>query len=261
MKDFFGFPWLPMEASENAHIVDEMIVYVHYLMLSLFIGWAIYFIYVLWRFRAKKQTRANYAGLKGLASKYVEAGVILAEVVLLFGFSIPIWKEFTTQYPAPTEALEVGVVAEQFAWNFHYPGPDGKFGRRDPKMVDVQTNILGLDRVSDEAAKDDIVTNVLHLANGRPVIAHVTSKDVIHSLAIPTMRVKQDAVPGMTIPVNFKPIRAGKYLIACSQLCGNGHARMRGFIEVHPQEEFDAWMTVAQASQAESTAASTGDEW
>ena len=260
MTHFFGFPWLPVEASEQAATVDNMILYVHCLMLLLFVGWSIYFIYVLWRFRGKKQTKADYTGPKGIFSKYVEVGVILAEIVLLFGFSIPIWAELTANFPPPKDAVEVGIVAEQFAWNFHYPGPDGKFGKRDPKLVDVQTNILGLDRTNDEAAKDDFTTNVLHLPVDQAVIAHVTSKDVIHSLGIPAMRVKQDAVPGMTIPVTFKPILEGKYLIACSQLCGNGHAHMRGFIEVQSKEAFDSWRQ-EQTNQAQNASSQAGGEW
>jgi cytochrome c oxidase subunit 2 len=241
MKNFFGFPWLPMEASSQASAVDDMIVYVHWLMLVLAIGWSIYFVYVLFRFRAKKNPHAQYVGASGLYSKYVEMGVILAEIVLLFGFSVPIWAELTKNFPELENAIEVGIVAEQFAWNFHYPGPDGRFGSRNPQLVDAQANILGLDRENDEAAKDDFTTHVLHLAVNKPVIAHVTSKDVIHSLGIPAMRVKQDAIPGMTIPVTFTPNREGKFLIACSQLCGSAHALMRGFIDVHSKEGFEAW--------------------
>lgn len=241
MKDFFGMPWLPMNASEQGEIIDDMNIYVHWLMIVLAVGWAIYFVYTLYRFSAKRNPQANYEGVKSHFSKYVEGGVIVAEIILLFGFSIPLWSALATTFPEKG-AMEVGIVAEQFAWNFHYPGVDGQFGTRNPNLVDVQSNPLGLDRKNDPRAQDDLVTSSLHLIVNKPVIVHVTSKDVIHSLGIPAMRVKQDAIPGLTIPVTFKPIKTGKYLIACSQLCGVGHATMNGFIVVETEEEYNQWL-------------------
>ncbi len=134
----------------------------------------------------------------------------------------------------------VRVVAEQFAWNIHYPGPDGKFGRTDIKLVSAD-NPLGLDR-TDPNAKDDITTiNQLNLPTDRPVLVHLSSKDVIHSFGLYEMRVKQDAIPGMSIPVWFIPNRIGEYEIACSQLCGLGHFRMRGFITIQSAADFKKW--------------------
>ena len=142
--------------------------------------------------------------------------------------------------PSASEALVVQVTGEQFAWNIHYPGPDGKFGRTDLKLLDLQSNPLGLDR-DDPAAKDDVTTlNQMHLPANKPVIVRLRSKDVIHSFGVPEFRVKQDAIPGLTIPIWFIPnvttaeMRAKtgnaefQYEIACAQLCGLGHARMRG---------------------------------
>jgi cytochrome c oxidase subunit 2 len=125
-------------------------------------------------------------------------------------------------------------------------------------------NPLGLDR-SDPFAADDVTTiNQLHLAVDRPVTILLSSKDVIHSFYLPTMRVKQDAIPGMEIPVHFKPVRTTPedsrlpgcaantscWEIACAQLCGLGHYRMRGFFMVHSQAGFDAWMADQQAALA-----------
>ena len=148
----------------------------------------------------------------------------------------------------------VQVTGEQFAWNVHYPGPDGKFGRTDIKLLDAQENPLGLDR-SDPAAKDDVTTlNQLYLPVNKPIIVRLRSKDVIHSFGVPEFRVKQDAIPGLTIPIWFVPdvttaemrTRTGKpefqYEIACAQLCGLGHYRMRGFVTVQTAEEFQKWL-------------------
>ena len=133
------------------------------------------------------------------------------------------------------------VVSEQFAWNEHYPGSDGKFGRRDIKLVAAE-NPLGLDK-TDPDAKDDITTiNQLNLPVDRPILVHLSSKDVIHSFGLIEMRVKQDAIPGMDIPVWFIPNKVGEFEIACSQLCGLGHYRMRGFVSVKSQADYDAWL-------------------
>jgi cytochrome c oxidase subunit 2 len=134
----------------------------------------------------------------------------------------------------------VKVVGEQFAWNVQYHGPDGKFGRTDPKLVSAD-NPLGLDR-TDPNAKDDVTTiNQLNLPVDRPVLVHLSSKDVIHSFGLYEMRVKQDAIPGMNIPVWFIPNRVGEYEIACSQLCGLGHFRMRGFITIQSAADYQKW--------------------
>ena len=178
----------------------------------------------------------------------------VVEAVLLIGFAIPLWAARVDAMPPESEALVVQVTGEQFAWNIHYPGPDGIFGRTDIKLIDLQSNPLGLDR-SDPAAKDDVTTvNQLYLPVNKPVIVRLRSKDVIHSFGVPEFRVKQDAIPGLTIPIWFVPnvttaemrTRTGnpefQYEIACAQLCGLGHCRMRGLVTVQTAEEFQKWM-------------------
>ena len=131
--------------------------------------------------------------------------MLVVEMLLLFAFSIPLWAARVDHLPPASEALVVQVTAEQFAWNVHYPGPDGVFGRTDIKLLDLQSNPLGLDR-SDPAAKDDVTTlNQLYLPVDKPVIVRLRSKDVIHSFGVPEFRVKQDAIPGLTIPIWFVP--------------------------------------------------------
>ena len=187
--------------------------------------------------------------------------------LLLIGLSIPLWGDRDARFPAAKDAVVVRVVGEQFAWNVHYPGPDGVFGRTSIDKIDVQSNPLGLDR-SDPAAKDDVTTvNQLHLPVGKPVIVYLNSKDVIHSFNVPEFRIKQDAVPGITIPVWWIPTvttaqmrqRLGKpdftYEIACAQLCGLGHYRMRGFVTIQEPAEFQKWMD-DQVKQSMETVAS-----
>ncbi|MGE3189829.1 MAG: hypothetical protein AB7N90_09125, partial [Vicinamibacterales bacterium] len=136
--------------------------------------------------------------------------------------------------------LEVRVIGEQFAWNIQYPGPDGRFGRTDSALISA-ANPLGIDR-TDADARDDIgVLNILTLPVGRTVIVHLSSRDVVHSFTLNEMRVKQDAVPGMVTRTWFTPVRTGHWDIACSQLCGLGHYRMRGDYSVVTEAEWEAW--------------------
>jgi len=242
MLNYLG---MPVQASTHAAELDQMTALVHWLMLVMFVGWGIFFVFVLFRFRAGANPVASYTGAKGKISKGTEVAVAVIEVLLLVFYAIPAWAKRVKAFPAENEAVVVRVVAEQFAWNIHYPGPDGRFGRTDVKLVSSD-NPLGLDR-TDAAAKDDITTiNQLNLPVNRPVLVHLSSKDVIHSFGLFEMRVKQDAIPGMQIPVWFIPNRVGEYEIACSQLCGLGHFRMRGFITIQNQPDYDKWFSDQQ---------------
>jgi len=250
---------LPPLASAHGGQIDSLIGWTHLFMFVLFIGWGGFFTYALIRFRRSRHPAANYAGVKSHTSSYLEGAVAVVEAVLLLGFSIPLWAARVDHRPPDNEALLVEVTGEQFAWNVHYAGPDGKFGRTDIKLLDLQSNPLGIDR-EDPAAKDDVTTvNQLYLPVNKPIIVKLRSKDVIHSFGVPEFRVKQDAIPGLTIPIWFVPnvttaemrSRTGnaefQYEIACAQLCGLGHARMRGFVTVQTADEFQKWMAAKVA--------------
>ena len=308
---------LPLNASEQGAQIDRLIVYVHILMVVLFVGWIAFFLYTLFRFRKRRQPQADYAGVKTHASSYLEAAVAVVEVALLVGLSIPFWSWKVNAFPTQPNTVHVRVIAQQFAWNIHYPGPDGVFGRTDIKLVDETTNPIGLDRKGDPHAKDDIVTlNQLHLPVNRPAILEITTKDVIHSFFLPVMRVKQDAIPGMIIPIHFIPtktsdekreemaktitlpttenfdtyvsldeykgkdgsvlVKKGRSIgkdtatklvengitevrvaprypaeIACAQLCGLSHYRMRGYLTVDTEAEYAAWIKDQEESLEE----------
>src|SRR5262245_59906768 len=126
MRDWLG---LPVAAAAQAGRVDEIIVLVHWLMLVLFVGWTTFFVFVLVRFRRRAQPVANYHGVRGRWATWVEGGVLAAEIVLLVFFSIPTWSARVDAFPAQRDSVVVRVIAEQFAWNIHYPGADGRFGR------------------------------------------------------------------------------------------------------------------------------------
>jgi cytochrome c oxidase subunit 2 len=230
---------LPVQASAQAVGLDRITMMVHVLMAIMFVGWAAYFAYVLFRFRRGRQPAADYRGARGRWSSWSEAAVALAEVVLLAAFSIPAWASRVGS--APSDALPVRVTAQQFSWTFHYAGADGEFGRVDASLI-TPDNPAGLDRASPHAADDVVSVNDMHLPIGRPVLVQLSARDVIHSFGVPAMRVKQDAIPGIGVPVWFTPTLAGRFDIACSQLCGLGHYRMRAVITVVAPGEFDTWL-------------------
>jgi cytochrome c oxidase subunit II len=250
MLNYLG---MPVAASAHAGEIDQMISLVHWLMLVLFVGWGAFFIFVLVRFRKSANPRASYVGAKGKIAKSTEVAVAIIEVLLLVFYAIPAWAKRVNSLPTGSDATIVRVVGHQFAWEVQYPGADGKFGRTDPTLV-TSDNPLGLDR-KDPDAKDDVTTiNQLNVPVGHPVLVHLSSQDVIHSFGLYEMRIKQDAVPGLEFPVWFVPtittadMRAQlknptfEYEITCSQLCGLGHYRMRGFITVQSDADYTKWM-------------------
>jgi len=262
---------LPINMSVQGAAIDEINAIVHWLMLVLFVGWGIFFIVSLVKFRASKNAKADYTGVKSHLSSLLEAVVAVIEIVILFGFGFPIWAARVTDVPSTYESVHLRVVAQQFAWNFHYPGPDGKFGKTRADLVDEQENPVGLDRSSDNASDDFYTVNQLHVPVNKKIRIDLSSLDVIHSFTLPELRVKQDAIPGMVIPVHFTATmtsdeflkttigtkREGKSLeVTCAQLCGLGHYRMRGFFTVHDDEGYQAWLD----EQAEYLEEESGDD-
>ena len=247
---------LPIMSSSHGHQIDIVIGWVHWLMIFLFVGWGIYLIYALFRFNSKSNPVADYNGVKSHFNQYVEIGVIVFEAFLLVGLSLPLWSQLKTNIPDKSNVHQIRVVAQQFAWNIHYPGEDGIFGATSVDLVNEESNPVGLDRNGN--GSDDIITiNQLHLPVNKQVLIYLSTKDVIHNFSLPEMRVKQDAIPGMEIPIYFTPTmttndfldmlkgtaREGLgYEIACAQLCGNSHYRMKGYVTIETEKEFNAWL-------------------
>jgi cytochrome c oxidase subunit II len=214
INEFLG---MPPNASSHGYQIDHILEFCHWFMAALFFGWSAFFILVLIRFRKRRHPVADHHGVKSGISTHLEFSVVLIEAVLLLGF------------------------AQQFSFNYHLPGPDGQFGRRDVSF-DSNTNPVGLDP-NDPAGKDDIVTvGELHVPVNRPVIIELSSKDVVHDFFLPHMRIGADAVPGSQIPMWFTPIKTGTYEVICAQLCGLGHYSMKGTLVVDTPEEYQAWL-------------------
>ena len=232
---------LPANASEHGYQIDHFIEFSHWFMGSLFVGWTAYFVYVLLRFRKSKNPVANHEGVKSGISTHLEFAVVLIEAVLLLGFAIPLWATRVNHFPENENAVVVHALGQQFNWNFHLPGADGQFGKRDAAFLS-NSNAVGLDP-NDPLGKDDIVvTGEVHVPVDRPVIIEPSSKDVIHNFCLPHMRIAQDAIPGQVIPMWFKPIKTGTYEVVCGQLCGLGHYSMKGTLVVDNQSDYQAWL-------------------
>jgi cytochrome c oxidase subunit 2 len=239
MPKYYGWG-LPFDASVHGPAIDRLIIMVHIFMAILFVGWLAFLIITLIKFRQRPGHKAEHHPHHSKISSYLEVIVAVVEVVLLLGFSFPLFNAYRNNLPDPATALQVRITAEQFAWNIHYPGPDGVFGKTKPELVGPG-NAIGLDR-TDPSAIDDILTiNQFHIPVNKPVIVQLSSKDVIHSFYLPVMRVKQDAIPGHLVSVWFEAIKTGKFEIACAQLCGLGHYRMRGFFWIETPEDFAKW--------------------
>ena len=273
---------LPINAASHGSMIDSMIGWTHWLMLILFVGWGIYLIITIIKFSEKNHPKADYNGVQSHYSQYVEYGVIIFEAFLLIGLSIPLYAQLKTTLPNDNDVHHIRIIAQQFAWNIHYPGSDGKFGKTNIKLVDEESNPIGLDRNSPFGADDFVTINQMHLPVNKQVMIHLSSKDVIHSFGIPEMRIKQDAIPGMTIPFFFTPTMTSSeflskiknterfnpkgnygldketwknlndkakneyrgYQIACAQLCGNSHYKMRGFVTIDTDAEYNAWLAM-----------------
>jgi cytochrome c oxidase subunit 2 len=239
--------FLPVPASAHAAMLDAVLIDVHWHMLAVFLTWLIIFVTALVRFREGRHPQPRTTGPGLLWPALAVGAVVLGDATLLATRALPAWHARMTPPAAAAEApLEVHVASEQFAWNIHYPGLDGQFGRTDAMLISA-SNPVGIDR-DDPVAADDIgLLNILMLPLGRPVVVQVTSRDVVHSFTLPEMRVKQDATPGLTARTWFTPTRLGAWDIVCSQLCGLGHYRMRGEYQVVSREEWDRWLAAELA--------------
>jgi cytochrome c oxidase subunit 2 len=177
----------------------------------------------------------NYRHREGRKAEYVHGNVTAEIVWTAIPFVIviwialqsrTIWQSIKDPSTFPTDAMTVMITAKQFEWNVTYPGPDNQLGTPD----------------------DFVVRNRLDIPTGRPVKVMLHSQDVIHSFWVRDFRVKQDAVPGMEIPVWFEATTAGTYTIGCAELCGPGHTRMKGTLQVHTPEDFQTWLTEKQTA-------------
>ncbi len=231
----YGIPEL---ASDRAYL-DNL----YYIILGItgaaFILYQIALGYVIWRYRADRPgaESSHWHESHRLEMFWMLGTAVILVPVVLTGLIY--WQR--VKDPAPEDAVTVMAVGAQFQWDFHYPGADGAFGRFDPELYSIE-NQIGLDRSDPAAADDWVLTNQLVLPVDRPARILLRSKDVQHAFFLPNFRVKQDLVPGMTTEAWFTPVKTGNYEVACAELCGLGHYRMRAFLEVMESSDYEAWL-------------------
>jgi cytochrome c oxidase subunit 2 len=241
--------WFPAQASAQAPALDRGLKTALWLLGGLFVGAQLVLAFFLGSGRGRSSPRNWYGNWR------FEIGWTAAIAAIFFSFSVSgsgLWSRMTLMDKhSSADVTHVEVTGAQFQWYFRYPGPDGVFGRVDPQKFarPDEGNPLGIDP-ADPAGKDDIVSPTLVLPVGRLVELDLRAQDVIHSVFIPAMRLKQDAVPGMDIKTHFTPTEIGNYELVCSQLCGLGHYRMKATVHVVSQEDFKKWLK-DQASRAQ----------
>jgi cytochrome c oxidase subunit 2 len=238
--------WFPAAISEHAPALDRqflitiLVVGISFTAAQVGLGW------MVWKYRdtGSSGDRATYT--HGSNRLEVLWTIITAVVFISLGvMGQSVWASLRL-HDAPAGSYSVEVVAQQFQWNFHYAGRDGKFGRTDPKLIDDSAlNFVGLDS-SDPAAADDSVTSALAIPVNRPVELRLRSKDVIHNFWVPQLRFKQDLVPGMEIKVHFTANKVGKYELACAELCGQLHFKMKSYMLVLPEDEIQQLQAMPQ---------------
>ena len=211
--------WLPLQGSTFAPQIDGLFLAILIITGLAFVIVEAGLIWFVIKYRGRPGRKAHYT--HGNAKAEVVWTAIPAVTVVALGLvSNHYWKEIKGRDSIPPDAYPIAIHAKQFEWQVTYPGADGKLGTAD----------------------DFTVRNQLHVPVGRNIVVVLTSEDVVHSFWVPVLRVKQDAVPGMTIRAWFQATVPGEYELGCAELCGMGHYRMRARVFIHTPAEFTAWM-------------------
>jgi cytochrome c oxidase subunit 2 len=232
-----GYWWFPPAISEHAGAIDAQFKRTAYVVAFAFISSQLALAYALVKYGSKGKERAIYShGNNKLEAIWTLVTALIFIIVAVLGQVV--WYNLHVKDAAPG-AMQIDVVGQQFQWNFHYPGKDGIMGKTDAKFIDDGAlNFVGLDP-GDESAKDDIQMSTLIIPINRAVSMKLRSKDVIHDLFIPALRIKQDAVPGMNVSMHFTATQAGRYEIACAELCGSLHYNMKTFMLALKEDDFN----------------------
>jgi len=221
--------WLPRDVSEHGYAIDHLFMFILWLTGGVFIVTEVALAYFLWRFDG----RSNPDPVKFMHGSHSLEIVwtILPAATLLFIaiYQMNAWADTKMRKPPIPPTIEV--TARQFEWRLRYPGGDGMIGTPD----------------------DLFYVNDMHVPVNEDILVELKSQDVLHSFFLPNLRVKQDAVPGMKIPVWFKPKEIGVYDIVCAELCGWGHYKMKGRLTVETREQYEAWLANLEKEQMATT--------
>jgi len=227
--------WFPVAITAEALAYDRQFKWTLWIAGIIFVGAQILLAWTILRSR-RRAAASQTADNRPLELTWLVATGVLFITLAVLGSRG--WAKTAERKPGE-EAIEV--YAHQFAWAFRYPGPDGRFGRTDPKFIsDAGLNPMGIDS-TDMDAKDDFVTASLRVPAQRDVLLLLHARDVIHDFFVRELRTKQDIVPGMEIPLEIHVDTPGSYEIACAELCGLGHSQMHSLMIVMAPEDYDRW--------------------
>jgi cytochrome c oxidase subunit 2 len=231
--------WFPESISEHGPAIDAQFIRTLIVVAIAFIASQVALGWYVWRYRDTGKGEVVYTH----GNTKLEVGMMLIVTVVFVSLAAlgqRVWAQLHLQ-DAPADAVQIEVTGQQFVWNIRYPGTDGKFGERS-KAHQRSGKPGGLD-TKDAAAKDDIVSvNRMAIPVNKPIKVILRAKDVTHSFFVPALRFKQDTVPGLAIPVHFKALKTGEYEIACAELCGLGHYKMKGYLMVMEDAQYEAWL-------------------
>jgi len=227
--------WMPPNAAAHGVAVDRLMRWDVAAMSTCFLLANLLLVWLFLRPRRKSSAPSPWR------AEFIPLGLLIVLYIGMTATAEHVWARERFEGAAPA-ALRVEVVAQQFQWYFHYPGIDAAYGESRPQLINAALgNPIGLDP-TDRHSKDDLVSSELVLPIDREVDLQLRSTDVIHGFFVPEMRLKQNAVPGVTSHVHFTPIREGTYPILCSQVCGSGHARMQAHMRVVSPTVYNAWL-------------------
>lgn len=235
--------WMPPDISVLGAGIDQQLSETMAATGAMFVGAQLLLALFVWRSGDGDALRALRTFPGGPMPMVVAAILIVgAEVMVLTLVGSKVWTSIYMTPPEPG-SVQIDVQAEQFAYYFRYPGPDGRFGPVHADKIDEgNDNYFGLDPANDTTSRDDIIAASLEVPVNRPISLTLHAKDVGHSFYVPELRIQQDFVPGIVIPLHFTATKTGKYELVCTQLCGLGHYNMRAYVEIVTQAEFEQWL-------------------
>jgi cytochrome c oxidase subunit 2 len=236
----------PPPITSTALLVDRQYDLTLYVAGVVFVLAQLGLAYAVFRYRDRGQRARFTRGNVAMEILWTSITLIVFVSLAIAGRKAWAQDRFTE---AGSGAIQIEVTTTQFVYTFRYPGADGKFGRLDPRLVTAPTgNPLGLDP-DDPASADDIVVPTLTVPVNHPVELLLRSQDVVHNFFVRELRLQQDSVPGMMIPVHFTANRIGQYEIVCTQLCGLGHNTMHSFLNVVSESDYERFLKRQAAAQ------------
>lgn len=232
-------PWWWTPIATNWVFMDNMISLTFWITGFVYVVILLFVAYCVYKFRYREGRVAAYEPENNKLETWLTVLTSLG-VAALLAPGLVVWFQFVT---VPEDATEVEVVGQQWSWSFRLPGADGKLGTADNRLIS-DDNILGINP-EDPYGQDDIVIDGddLHLAVGQPVKMLLRSVDVLHNFYVPEFRAKMDMVPGMITYYWMEPTRVGTYDVLCAELCGTGHAYMRGTVLIDTDEDYALWVS------------------